>query len=72
MAVPNLGPMISLVGAICFSNLGLLCPAIIEIVAYYEEKQRLRFWKNIFIIAFGLLALVSGTYASIVEIIAAY
>lgn len=72
IAVPNLGPIISLVGALCFSTLGLLCPAVIETVTYWEHGLGWRLWKNIFVILFALLALITGTYASILEIIGEY
>ncbi|XP_066994810.2 proton-coupled amino acid transporter-like protein pathetic [Anabrus simplex] len=74
-AVPNLGPIISLVGAVCFSTLGLLCPAIIETVTYWDEglgAGRWRLYKNTVIIIFSLFALIAGSYTSILEIIQAY
>jgi proton-coupled amino acid transporter len=70
--VPNLGPIISLVGAVCYSTLGLFCPAVIETVTYWEHGLGWRLWKNIFIIAFALIALLTGGYASILEIIHEY
>jgi proton-coupled amino acid transporter len=72
IAVPNLGPIISLVGAVCFSTLGLFCPAIIETVTYWENNLGWRLWKNIIIILFSIIALVTGSYASILEIIQEY
>jgi uncharacterized membrane protein len=72
IAVPNLGPIISLVGALCFSTLGLFVPAVIETVTYWEYGLGWRLWKNIFIILFALLALLTGSYASILEIITEY
>jgi len=72
IAVPNLGPIISLVGAICFSTLGLFCPAVIENVTYWDHGLGWRLWKNIIVIIFALIALVTGTYASILEIISEY
>ncbi|XP_067003584.2 proton-coupled amino acid transporter-like protein pathetic [Anabrus simplex] len=72
-AVPNLGPIISLVGAVCLSTLGLMFPAVIEIVTYWENPGLgtfyWRLWKNIFVILFGILGFVTGTYISILEII---
>lgn len=37
-AIPNLGPFISLVGAVCLSTLGLMFPAIIEVVTFWEHS----------------------------------
>ncbi|XP_018898467.1 proton-coupled amino acid transporter-like protein pathetic isoform X2 [Bemisia tabaci] len=68
---PELGPFISLVGALCLSTLGLMFPAIIELVIYWEEPgmgaYNWRLYKNLAIIAFGLLGLVTGTYTSLWE-----
>ncbi|GLH03888.1 Proton-coupled amino acid transporter-like protein pathetic [Gryllus bimaculatus] len=74
-AVPNLGPIISLVGAVCFSILGLLVPAAIEIAACYDGMLGRWNWiliKDVIIIILALLALVSGSYTSILEIIDEY
>lgn len=72
VAVPNLGPIISLVGALCFSTLGLFCPAVIETVTYWEHGLGWRLWKNILIVIFALIALLTGSYSSILEIIREY
>lgn len=73
IAVPNLGPFISLVGAVCLSTLGLMFPAIIELVTYWEEEGMgtcyWRLWKNIFVICFGVLGFVTGTIVSVDDII---
>ncbi|XP_008205769.1 proton-coupled amino acid transporter-like protein pathetic isoform X2 [Nasonia vitripennis] len=75
IAIPNLSPFISLVGALCLSTLGLMFPSIIELVTVWEQENGLgrcywRLWKNILIIAFGVLGLLTGTYTSIGEITA--
>lgn len=71
--VPNLGPLISLVGAVCLSTMGLMFPSIIELVVFWEQENGLgkwnwRLWKNIAIICFGILGFVTGTYCSLEEI----
>lgn len=38
-AVPNLSPVISLFGAVLFSTLGLLCPAVIHLVAFWDHND---------------------------------
>lgn len=72
VAVPNLGPFISLVGAVCLSMLGLIFPAIIEMVTFWENpgmgRYNWRIWKNLFLISFGILGFVTGTYTSLEEI----
>ena len=72
VAVPNLEPIISLVGAFFFSILGLFCPAVIETVTYWEHGLGWRLWKNILVIIFSLIALLTGSYASILQIIDEY
>ncbi|KAL1117154.1 hypothetical protein AAG570_004481, partial [Ranatra chinensis] len=72
IAIPNLGPFISLVGAVCLSTLGLMFPSFIELVVCWEEPGLGRFnwilWKNVLIIMFGVLGFVTGTITSIHEI----
>ncbi|XP_012551797.1 proton-coupled amino acid transporter-like protein pathetic isoform X2 [Bombyx mori] len=74
IAIPDLGPFISLVGAVCLSFLGLIFPAIMETVTFWDRPNGLgRFnwvlWKNVFMISFGILGFLTGSYVSIVEII---
>lgn len=74
IAIPNLGPFISLVGAICLSTLGLMFPSIVEMVTVWETDNGLGkfnwiLWKNIAIIAFGILGFVTGSFVSIKEIL---
>ncbi len=70
--VPNLGPFISLIGAVTLSTLGLMFPAILETITYYPELGRCgwRLIKNIFLIIFAAIGFISGAYVSIVDIIA--
>lgn len=125
--VPDLAPFISLIGAVFFSILGLMCPAVIHLFAFWEHddedgedngdtdseddldcdgdyyavsddadldggaqhrSQRRRSsgrstrrrkgmsrWtmaKDLAIVLIALIALVSGTYASLVDIVAFY
>ncbi|XP_022833071.1 proton-coupled amino acid transporter-like protein CG1139 isoform X1 [Spodoptera litura] len=74
IAIPNLGPFISLVGAVCLSFLGLIFPAVIETVAFWDRPNGLgRFnwvlWKNMFLVCFGILGFLTGAYVSILDII---
>lgn len=73
IAIPKLGPFISLVGALCLSTLGLMFPSIIELIVIWEQENGLgqwywKLWKNLFIISFGILGFLTGTYTSICEI----
>lgn len=75
VAVPTIGPFVGLLGAFCFSILGLLVPVFIEMVTYWEQgfgKFNWIIWKNVIICAFGFLALYFGSKASIVDIMKLY
>lgn len=75
MAVPQIGPFLGLIGALCFSLLGIVIPALIEIVTYWDTGLGRCYWivwKNILVGTFGLLALGFGSYTSIVDIISEY
>uniref|UniRef100_A0A8D9FA52 Proton-coupled amino acid transporter 4 n=1 Tax=Cacopsylla melanoneura TaxID=428564 RepID=A0A8D9FA52_9HEMI len=75
VAVPTIGPFLGLIGALCFSFLGLIIPVFIEVVTYWEGgfgAYNWRIFKNILVLIFGILALVFGTQTSITDIIKAY
>jgi hypothetical protein len=75
MLVPDLEPFISLVGAIFFSFLGIFIPAVVETVSCWEchlGAGKWRLWKNGFLMLIALCALVSGTWISVLDIIALY
>lgn len=74
-AVPELGLFISLFGAFCLSILGLAFPAIMELCVLYPDKLgKLNWimWKDIGLIIFALIGLVSGTYSSMLDIIKSF
>lgn len=75
IAVPTIGPFISLIGAFCFSILGLLIPIVIEIMTYWDVGFGPGNWmiiKNVIIGIVGLIAVVVGSKNAILEIIAEY
>ncbi|XP_028163880.1 proton-coupled amino acid transporter-like protein pathetic [Ostrinia furnacalis] len=71
IALPMLEQIINLVGALFYSILGLIIPGVIETVFLWENlgKYNWILWKNICIVLFGLLALVSGCTVTIMDII---
>ncbi|XP_067008887.2 proton-coupled amino acid transporter-like protein CG1139 [Anabrus simplex] len=73
-AVPELDAIISLVGAVFLSTLGLLCPAVIETVTFWDElgPGRWKLWKNVIVVVLALVVLVSGAYSSIARIVETY
>lgn len=75
MLVPTLEPFISLVGAIFFSFLGIFIPAVVETVSCWEchlGTCNWRLWKNCFLALVAICALISGTWISLLDIIAIY
>lgn len=71
-SIPNLGPIISLVGAISSSALALIAPPIIEIVTFWHVgfgPYNWILWKDFCILLFGLCGFTFGTYASISQIL---
>ncbi|XP_037904186.1 proton-coupled amino acid transporter-like protein CG1139 isoform X3 [Hermetia illucens] len=70
--IPNIGAIISLVGAVSSSALALIAPPIIEIMTFYPcgwGRYNWVLWKDICILLFGLLGFVFGTYASVAQIL---
>lgn len=76
VAVPELGPFISLVGAVFHSTLSIFVPALIEIVLLQTNGghglMNWKLWKNIFLMLFSVVALISGSFVSIRDIVALY
>lgn len=70
--IPNLGAIISLVGAFSSSALALIFPPIIEIITFWPNKlghYNWVLWKDILIVLLGFAGFFFGTYASIANII---
>lgn len=76
IAVPDLEPFISLVGAVFFGSLGLFVPAFIEIVFLQTNggygKMDWKLWKNLFLMLFALIAMFAGAFVSIKDIVETY
>uniref|UniRef100_A0A336MWB5 CSON008157 protein n=1 Tax=Culicoides sonorensis TaxID=179676 RepID=A0A336MWB5_CULSO len=73
--IPEIGSFIGLVGALFLSTLGFILPALLDIVASWPDglgKFKWILFKDIFLMMFGLVALISGTIASIHDIIDLY
>jgi solute carrier family 36 (proton-coupled amino acid transporter) len=70
--VPNLGAVISLVGAVSSSTLALIFPPLIDIITFWPNQLGRNYWmlwKDIAIMIFGILGFIFGSYASIVQIV---
>lgn len=75
VAVPTIGPFMGVIGAFCFSILGLIAPAFIEVITYWNigfGPGNYLIWKNVLVLIFGLFALVFGTKDAVISIIAVY
>jgi solute carrier family 36 (proton-coupled amino acid transporter) len=69
VAIPNLELFISLVGALSLSMVGIILPPVIAIATFEHQRRGWRIFKNGFLIIFGILGLITGTYVSIVDIV---
>ncbi|XP_052752676.1 proton-coupled amino acid transporter-like protein CG1139 [Galleria mellonella] len=72
VAVPTLGPFISLFGALCLSLLAIVFPGLIDACVWYPTTYgvfKYKLFRDITIILVGMFALISGCYTSIMEII---
>ena len=71
LAVPNLELIISLVGAIFFSALGIFTPAAIELAVDWQDSDRATRiglgGKNFTLMAISVFTAVSGVYASLYD-----
>ncbi|XP_041972923.1 proton-coupled amino acid transporter-like protein pathetic isoform X2 [Aricia agestis] len=71
VALPMLEQIINIVGALFYSILGLIIPGVIETIFRWENlgKYKWVLWKNILIVLFGFLCLLSGCAVTIMDIL---
>lgn len=73
VAVPTISPFVGLIGAFCFSFLGILFPMLIYSITFWNIDSQLSIiLKSILVGGFGLFILCFGTYASLLEVIQLY
>ncbi|VEN40009.1 unnamed protein product [Callosobruchus maculatus] len=75
IAVPTIIPFVALIGAFCFSILGLMVPVAIEMLTFWDKGFGPFHWKifkNIIVVAAGLLALIFGSKSAIQDIVYMY
>lgn len=73
--VPNVGLLISLIGAVCSNSLALVFPVIIEYLVMTRGDSKMPLFhiiKNLLILGLALIGFLSGGYQSILGIIALY
>lgn len=71
--VPTIGAFVSLIGAIAYSLIDLVYPALIQFLILYNEpggfgEFRWIMWKDLILISFGICIFVFGTLSSIKNI----
>jgi proton-coupled amino acid transporter len=72
VAVPAIVPFVGLIGAFCFSILGLMVPVMIEVLTFWDKgfgKFNWKIVKNVIIVLTGVLALIFGSKSAIQDII---
>lgn len=75
VAVPTIVPFVSLIGAFCFSIIGLLLPICIEMLTFYEKGFGRFNWKlikNVIVAIMAMIALIFGSKAAIEDIVDLY
>lgn len=75
MLVPNLGLLISLIGAVCSTSLALVFPLLIEYFVLTRNDKSLDFStlvKNILLLSFAIVGFLSGGYESLRQIVKLY
>lgn len=73
IAIPKLGPFIALFGALCLSLLAMVFPGLMDVCVWYANPKGYGPWKyrlirDIAIVSIGTGILVSGVYASILDL----
>nr|XP_023028365.1 proton-coupled amino acid transporter-like protein pathetic [Leptinotarsa decemlineata] len=75
VALPMIVPFVSLIGAFCFSFLGLVLPVIVEMLTFWEKgfgRFHWKIFKNIIVFITAMLALVFGSKSAIEDIVKLY
>ena len=64
IAIPNIEQLISLISAFCFSVLGLLMPALIETVVFWDRNFGFNDWKTYKNIIIGIFSVISFIFGA--------
>lgn len=74
IGLPDLGDLISLVGAFSCCALAFIIPPLLEIFIRWPHRHRSRLWvvwflKDVLIVTMGVVGFIFGTYATLVNIV---
>ncbi|KAG5873023.1 Proton-coupled amino acid transporter-like protein pathetic [Gonioctena quinquepunctata] len=75
IAVPKIVPFVSLIGAFCFSLIGLVTPVVVETLTFWDKgfgKYNWKIFKNVIVIGTAIIAIIFGSKAAIDDIIKMY
>lgn len=75
IAVPTIVPFVSLIGAFCFSIIGLLAPIAIEMLTFHDKgfgKFNWKLIKNFIVAVMAMMALIFGSKSAIEDIVNMY
>ena len=75
MLVPHLDLMITLVGSLASSMIALVIPPVLETIVTYPAGWGAYNWRlirNVIMFVFGLIGLISGTAAALIQIAATF
>ncbi|XP_030752891.1 proton-coupled amino acid transporter-like protein pathetic isoform X2 [Sitophilus oryzae] len=75
IAVPTIIPFVGLIGALCFSILGLMLPVAIEVITFWDKgfgAYNWKIFKDIVVVITGILALIFGSKSALEDIVALY
>lgn len=75
LAVPNVGLLISLIGAVCSTSLALVFPVLVEYLVLTRNDEPLEFvtiCKNLLILSLAAFGFITGGYESIRQIAQLY
>lgn len=70
--IPFLGLFIALIGATCGAFLALILPALLELVAIYDDLSKLTVAKDVIIMLTGIVGMFTGTVLTIMDIVDAF
>lgn len=75
ITIPNLGILISLIGAFASTSLALVFPILIQLIVHSEKESRIDPWmwiRSVLILLLAALGCFLGTYENIVHIVRIY